>query len=831
MLILLALGCVRRGPTPSPPPSPGTGAAAVPPIQPDPIHDPVPALEQELRRDDTSVRERAALALWDLNTPSSLAAIDRLLRQPEDAAVHALLVSARLRRNLRYVEGITFAIQKGDPSLFPSLLEALPSFESEASAASLIALLRDQPLNSDAKRRAIAALGATRGPRATHALITRLTASKPGFLTRPGERDPLDEETLSALDRLTGWHFGTAEEWSRWWERHGSESREEWLEQALVAQRSALPPEEDAVLRRELLVLKNSQLEMLLDRAASTRNAADVRRLVGAAMIDPFPEHRVAAIEACRRLDSTLAPECLSALVDATHDKDERVRVAAVAQIGALGIEGGLPALRAAIGDVRAPVRAAAATALGKFAATDSTTALIERLGDIDPHVVAAAIESLGKIKAPEAAGPLLPFCGSEIDTVRRAAIFALGEIGDARAVDPLLTTLRHSDPQTRWWSASALGKLRDPRAVPALREALNDPTAAVRLGALDAIAKLAGPDATAACAAALAGDPDDAVRLRAAQRLGEIGDAPAVGALVAAVASANERVSATARSSLQQVATGSAPKAVISVTAALDAGQPRLAHELLARIAERHLFSSDAERALLDPLRVRTGRDLAGAQEWKLAQPWLMEARTRTPGDDGVLTSLLAVHRGLGERDRAITLCEEAVKSAAGTAGQWKWRVELARSLCDAGRFASARREIDRALVSANVPPETKKELESIRLRADEGVRQEDQRIAGLRSAVEKELTPLWGARAGEESRGADRLRAVFGQDAVPVCTALLRESSDPARAGTLCGLLRRLTGLELPLSTAELPPGELPRTLNLLADQCRQWYDEHRP
>ncbi|MBI3098023.1 MAG: HEAT repeat domain-containing protein, partial [Planctomycetes bacterium] len=622
VLLLVAAGCLRRGPAPIPPSSLSPGTTPPLPARSDPASDPVPSIEQELRQGDPARQEQAAVALWSLGTSTAGEAIDRLLRQAEDDRVRVLLSAARNRRHLRFPESLTHLIHKGDPALFPLLLEALPSFEPEGSASSLIALLRDVPLGNDAKRRAIAALGATRSPKAAHALIARLTTSKPGFLTRPGERDPLDEETLSALDRLTGWHFSTAEEWSRWWERHASESREEWLEQALIAHRAAQPPEEDMALRRELVLLKNSQFELLLDRAASTRNAAEVRRRVGAALIDPYAEHRVAAIEMCRRLDPALAVECLHPLVEATHDKDERVRAAAIAQIGALSLEDGVPALRAAVGDVRASVRAAAVTALGKFAGPESAAALIERLGDADARVVAAAAESLGKIKSSAAAGPLLPLCDSSTDAVRRAAIFALGEIGDPRAVDPLLAALRHADPQTRWWSANALGKLSDPRAIPALREALNDSTAAVRLGALDAIARLAGPEATSACADALARDADDAVRLRAAQRLGEIGDAPAVGALVAAVASANERVSATARSALQQVATGTAEKAAISVSAALESNQPRLAHDLFARIGERHLFLSDSDRTLLDPLRVRTGQALAGTREWKPAQP-----------------------------------------------------------------------------------------------------------------------------------------------------------------------------------------------------------------
>jgi HEAT repeat protein len=165
--------------------------------------------------------------------------------------------------------------------------------------------------------------------------------------------------------------------------------------------------------------------------------------------------------------DTGVMARGVDALLGAVHDRDLRVRTAAVEALGALG-----------------PRAAAAASRV--------LPTLVELARAPAPGLRLAAIEALRKVGAPPSV--LLPVVRPAVAdsavAVRLAAVDVLGALGPAAvaAVPELVRGLRDRDPAVRATAAVALGLVGPERAEGPLRAALADPDAAVRREAAHAL-------------------------------------------------------------------------------------------------------------------------------------------------------------------------------------------------------------------------------------------------------------------------------------------------------------------------------------------------------
>lgn len=325
------------------------------------------------------------------------------------------------------------------------------------------------------------------------------------------------------------------------------------------------------------------------------------------------PVVREAAALVLGRLRDRGSAEQLSTLL--LRDGSEKVRSAAAAALGAIGMTEGAEALVAALSD---PSQATTTAAVGS----------LQRLGH-------PAFEALARMDPPD-------------DATRIRRIRALAHFGSP-AIHLLARELREKDNQVVLEAVAALGQTRLPEAIAPLMVALAMPDG-VSGPAGEAIGVI-GDEALPALAAALR-EPSPAIRAAAARALGKVGGEQAAPLLVAALRDSVEPVAEAAASALQSVEVWAKDRLVkaledplatvryhalnalgLTATRAALNGALRLLNDPAPNVATKARYTleqmADASclpaleaalegatgskrKTLLDILRLRTGKDYA---------------------------------------------------------------------------------------------------------------------------------------------------------------------------------------------------------------------------
>ena len=152
------------------------------------------------------------------------------------------------------------------------------------------------------------------------------------------------------------------------------------------------------------------------------------------------------------------AVEPLVRALSDTHPLGRRDALVALAEVGVVGDEATVAAVKAQLADPHDLVRAAAARTYGRLGGATAIPLLTEFLADGDTGVRVGAIDGLGATASPEAAtilldrlptlDPRMPVRGE-----LGATITALGRLGDERARAPLTAIL---DADYRDWEPAA---------------------------------------------------------------------------------------------------------------------------------------------------------------------------------------------------------------------------------------------------------------------------------------------------------------------------------------------------------------------------------------
>lgn len=167
-----------------------------------------------------------------------------------------------------------------------------------------------------------------------------------------------------------------------------------------------------------------------------------------------------AAIEALTRLRLERSVEPIARVVGS---RDEKLRMAAIEALGALGYARGIVALDPLLSEGGEPARAAL-DAIGQIGSTDALAAVV-RL-----------------IKEP-----------STERTVLRKAFWAVGSIGSPIAGPAVVPLLRHKDAEIATWAAEALGRIKHTDATRELIDALEREEVSVKQMAAWALAEIYG--------------------------------------------------------------------------------------------------------------------------------------------------------------------------------------------------------------------------------------------------------------------------------------------------------------------------------------------------
>ncbi len=153
--------------------------------------------------------------------------------------------------------------------------------------------------------------------------------------------------------------------------------------------------------------------------------------------------------EAARYLQRVRSPHAVTALADAvTADLEEAVRWEAAEALGVIGDPRAVPALVTATGDENELVRLCAAEALGGVgrAEAEAVAALLHLLEDASDLVRIYAVEALGYLGDPGVAATLRARLPREWPAVRVWYHYALWRLGEAFAFAEVREVLRRGD-------------------------------------------------------------------------------------------------------------------------------------------------------------------------------------------------------------------------------------------------------------------------------------------------------------------------------------------------------------------------------------------------
>jgi len=293
-------------------------------------------------------------------------------------------------------------------------------------------------------------------------------------------------------------------------------------------------PEEDPLSMEEDPIVQlgsdNYYIAHYAEKKILEDGSADISTLIYEMETNENPQIR----GTCARIlgdkgDRTALPNLLGAV----DEEDENVRYEIISSIGDFRDKDSLEILiKVLLNDPCAKIRAEAAYALGETGNKESLWSLIEATGDKDEKVREWTAYSLGKLKDKTATGKLILLMEEDpCEKVRSNAAWALGTIEDIEATEPLIKAMKNDPfPQVRANAAYALGIIGEVWAVDPLIITLEeDKDGQVRANAAHSLGQLQNYRAIGSLLKALEKDEDPLVRQQAAYALGWIDDREAV--------------------------------------------------------------------------------------------------------------------------------------------------------------------------------------------------------------------------------------------------------------------------------------------------------------
>lgn len=265
--------------------------------------------------------------------------------------------------------------------------------------------------------------------------------------------------------------------------------------------------------------------------------------LVAVLPTDPKPGSGGEAVEKVAGSNSLAIKLCIALL----HHPSSAVRVRAADFLGVTQDRRAIDELLLALTHADPETREAVAIALGEHGKTSRIVGpLVEAFHDVDARVRVAAALALSRVDVLSSSAPMdrlrpvLEHLLRHPDVeARRRVVLMLGRSRGPESVELLLQSANDREASVRAESIVALSRFRDPRIEPALRMALTDPDEMVRLRAVDAMERLGTPEPLPLALK----DPSPTVRVQAIKALRWTGAEPVLPELLFSLADPAEAV------------------------------------------------------------------------------------------------------------------------------------------------------------------------------------------------------------------------------------------------------------------------------------------------
>lgn len=472
-------GCVAQQPN---------GGAAPAPRELSPLErDRMARHENELHSDDLLVRRQAAVALLAMNHPAALELVTNRLHSAEKPEVRVSMIqAAAFVVDHRMFGSLLAAVADPSEMVRQAAADALARFTRDEEVQEMVAFVRREGATAEQKRLLFEAFGRGVALRAVPVLLEGMESPDETVRTA----------AVIALQQISDRKYGPdVEKWRNWWLTNAHRTREDLLQDHLLALRQKLDAQE-----KQIAQLAEQQDELLA--LVKLPENGNVRGLLTALeseheSVREYASHRLAMLDKEKTNGVKLEARDFALLRRLLDDADATIRRNVMRF--AVGQEG-RPREELVLKGLDDPDVQVAVTAVNAVTPATGPVA-VERLGTlltVSPHteVREAAANALGKVGTKESIPGLTAALTDTSENVRWFAVESLRKLGAVDAVPALQEVLKEDESaRVREIAASALGALGQPAAIPTLRDALDDANERVRQKTVAALLALAKDD------------------------------------------------------------------------------------------------------------------------------------------------------------------------------------------------------------------------------------------------------------------------------------------------------------------------------------------------
>jgi HEAT repeat protein len=722
-------------------------AALLEEISPTTTYDEIKHLRQRLYSDVAEERLEAAKRLVSMDSGRSIQLIKKALTSGNEEIIKAILIAlttqskgnshagyeAKSQATERFIEPIILLLDKENKSLSPFIYETIRISEPEKAARFLVLSLNQPQKDEIVRCQLVRGLSFVPTKKVIPFLLGLLSTKK----------TELNTEIQKTLYAITFQTFASKEDWLKWWEENRHQSREQWLNSAILLHQDLLKQKETQIeqLKASVSALRLDLLKIQLEQAKSQNDNAAIIKLLSNALNDESPLMRKYVIDQLKAVDKEPAKQFIPKLVEiisrpSTYKTDikteEEIKISIINLLGDIGDEKVItPLITALINSKEQKTRDTIITILGRIGSPSAVPTLLELFTTEPEATVILIIDALRKIKAKDVVPKLHEYLNRQDiqknENILRELIELLGDLKEPSSAEIIVRHLDDLRKNVRWSAANSLGRMGLAEYAPQIVKLLGDEFPDVRQVAIESLGKLNNKKVIPDLLNSLVTDKDTRVRQLAATALGKFKDASILNELLKVLgdSATDEKVA---------VAVWGAILAIISDNLELmeDTAQKlestnklyNRAVEIYQKIIVHPSLQTEENKPRLMQNNARLGGLYVKLKLYKDAVRYLLDSLKYSTDKIAATFLLVECFKNTEQYDLALKSCQELLPDLKQDSGQW-WQLQIERiSILQIKKeFQTAIAESKKLLENPSIVPETKKKVEEIKSECENAI------------------------------------------------------------------------------------------------------------